>query len=123
MKRRSELGKLQAKCDQQMQILGKKLYPKSLLSGLPTQVMHHYIPKSVCASLRYYWDNLIPLTNGEHLRLHQSGDPTYEARIRDIKGEKWWSNLQKKRQQMIKVNKEYYLKVMEKLINHYSRKT
>lgn len=105
-----------------MQILGKILFPKSLLSDSPTQVMHHFIPKSVCSRLRYDWENLIPLTNGEHMRLHQSGDPTYEARIRDIKGEDWWLGLQEKRKEMIKVNKEYYELVLEKLENRKERK-
>lgn len=122
MKRRSELGKLQARCDKEMQLLGKILYPKSLLSGLPTQVMHHFFPKSVCARLRYDWENLIPLTNGEHMRLHQSGDPTYEMRIREIKGDKWYSSLLLKKREMIKVNKQYYEEVLEKLQNRKDRK-
>lgn len=122
MKRRSDLGKLQANCDKKMQIYGKQLFPKSILSGEPTQVMHHFFPKSVCARLRYDWDNLIPLTNGEHMRLHQSGDPSYEMRIKEAKGDKWYESLIIKKREMIKVNKEYYEIVSEKLDNFYNRK-
>lgn len=123
MKRRSEMGKLQAQCDKKMQILGKLLYPKSLISGKPTQVMHHFVPKSVSSRLRYDWDNLIPLTNAEHCRLHQSPDPDIEMQIVAKKPKGWYESLQIKRQEYQKVNKAYYAIVLEKLVNHYTRLT
>ena len=81
MRRLSTLGQYRNACDKKMQEVGKKKFPKSILSGLPTQVMHHFFPKSVSSFHRYNWDNLIPLTNGEHMRLHQSGDPSIEQSI------------------------------------------
>lgn len=111
------------KCDAEMQKLGQMIYPKSLLSGQQTQVMHHFFPKSVSARLRYEWSNLIPLTNGEHMRLHQSGDPTYEQRIIQIKGQDWFDRLQKMRQEGVKVNVSYYQNVFEILQNKKERLT
>lgn len=108
MKKRSKLGTLRNKCDQLMQIIGKKKFPKSILSGAPTQVMHHFFPKSVSSYLRYDWENLIPLTNGEHMRLHQSGDPSYEGEIIRIKGKKWYDALNRVKREYIKINTAYY---------------
>jgi hypothetical protein len=122
MKKVSKIGTLQRKCDRLMQEAGKKLFPKSIISGRPTEVMHHYIPKSVCSALRYDFENLIPLTNAEHCRLHQSPDPSYEVVIyAKMGGETWWQRLQQKRWQTMKVNREYYQKVYEKLSNLLSR--
>lgn len=114
-KKAKPIGEWQKECDKLMQIKGKKLFPKSLLSGLPTEVMHHFFPKSVSTRLRYEWENLIPLTNGEHMRLHQSGDPTYEQRIIEIKGKEWFDNLCEMRKEPVKVNVEYYRKIKEQM--------
>jgi hypothetical protein len=108
MKKRSDIGKLRSACDALMQKKGKELFPKSLLSGLSTQVMHHFFPKSVSSFHRYNWSNLIPLTNGEHMRLHQSGDPQYEQKIIEIKGKKWYNELEKHKRDYTKINKAYY---------------
>lgn len=77
--------------------------------------MHHFFPKSVSARLRYDWDNLIPLTNAEHMRLHQSGDPDYEQRIIEIKGQKWYELLRERRKETVKINVEYYRQIKLRL--------
>ena len=103
------LRKLRRTCDALMQQIGKLKYPQSLISGLPTEVMHHYLPKSVSSILRYNWDNLIPLTNGEHCRLHQSPDPTINIKIVEAKGgTEWFNKLKEKGRQINKVNRVYY---------------
>jgi hypothetical protein len=114
--KKDSIGKLQRTCDALMQQTGKLKYPTSLISGLPTQVMHHYIPKSVSSILRYDWDNLIPLTNGEHCRLHQSPDPTTNTRILQKKGMEWFEELKRKSTQINKVNRDYYEGVKEMLL-------
>ena len=98
-----------------MQQVGKLRNPKSILSGLPTDVQHHFIPKSVSSMLRYDWDNLIPLTNAEHCRLHQSPDPTTNARILEIKGMEWFKELKRRSVMYHKVNMEMYRQVKAKL--------
>lgn len=113
---KSPLTKLQKQADKLMQEVGKIKYPKSLLSNSQTQVMHHFFPKSVSSMLRYDWDNLIPLTNGEHCRLHQSPDPTTNALIIQNKGGMDWFNALKRRSvQYHKVNRQMYEEVIEKL--------
>ena len=106
------LGKLRRTCDALMQQIGKLKNPKSLISGLPTQVHHHLVPKSCSSALRYNWDNLIPLTNAEHCRLHQSPDPTIEMRIVEAKGgTDWFFQLKQKGRVYNKVNRDYYERI------------
>ena len=110
------LGKIQRTCDALMQQVGKLKNPKSIISGVPTQVHHHLIPKSVSSMLRYDWNNLIPLTNGEHCRLHQSPDPTIEMKIVEIRGGiDWFNKLKEKGRQYNKVNRQYYEDIKLKL--------
>ena len=118
MQKRSKLGTLRNKCDKLMQQIGHEENPTCLLCGKPQQVMHHFFPKSVSSFLRYEWRNLIPLCNGCHMRLHQSGDPTYEQRIIKIKGKKWFDWLATNARNYIKINTAYY---EEKYIDLMSR--
>ena len=120
-KKLPKIGKLQKEADRLMQIINKIQSPKCFLCGRDTQVAHHFFPKSVSANLRYNWDNLIPLCNGCHMRLHQSGDPGYEMDIRYKKGEGWYEQLSKLKRQSIKINREYYQTVLEKLQNRKDR--
>ena len=102
--------------DKLMQIAGKIKNPKCLLCGNQTQVMHHFVPKSVSSRLRYDWDNLIPLCNPCHFRLHQSGDPDYEQRIIDKKGgQEWYKNIRQRGRETIKVNILHFKEEIEKL--------
>lgn len=113
---KSPTTRIQKECDTLMQELGKLKFPKSEVSGLPTQVMHHFHPKSVSNALRYDWGNLIPLTNGEHMRHHQAGDPTIHGTVIKKRGQEWYENLLKRRyQETIKVNKAYYEEVRDRL--------
>lgn len=114
--RKLSLSGWRKKCDRLMQEVGHRIAPKSVISGLPSEVMHHFVPKSVSANLRYYWPNLIPLTTAEHCRLHQSPDPTIEQMIRSIKGDAWWEDLQSKKRIIIKVNQAYYKEVYQELL-------
>jgi len=109
------LGQWRKKCDRLMQEVGHRIAPNSLVSGLPANVMHHFVPKSVSANLRYDWANLIPLTTAEHCRLHQSPDPTIEQMIRSKKGDAWWNDLQARKGIIIKVNVGYYKEVYQRL--------
>ena len=115
---KSPLAKIQKECDTLMQEVGKLKYPRSLISDFPTNVMHHYVPKSVSSRLRYDWDNLIPLTNGEHNRLHQAGDPEITNRILAKKGGLDWSqSIRAKGREYHKVNIAMYREVKQRLQN------
>lgn len=107
---------LRKQCDTLMQEIGRLINPWCILCGKPCQVMHHFLPKSVCAKLRYDWDNLCPLCNGCHMRLHQSGDPSYEQRIIDFYGKPWYDNLQELRKESIRVNIGYYKQIQSELL-------
>lgn len=102
-----------------MQEIGQVLYPKSLVSGMPTEVMHHLVEKSVSAKLRYDWDNLIPLTNAEHDMAHAG--QKMKDRIIELKGGKeWFEKLQRKGRQLIRVNEEHYINVKKELTKIYN---
>lgn len=116
MKKRSSLGTLRNKCDKLMQEIGTNKHKTCFICSKQTQVMHHFIPKSVSAVLRYNWDNLIPLCNGCHWKIHGSGDPEYEQAIIRAKGMTWYMKLRYKRREIIKINKEYYETVYEELL-------
>jgi hypothetical protein len=112
---------LQKLADKKMQELGKKLNPVSILSGKPTQVMHHVFSKSCSSALRYSWKNVVPVTHGEHNLIHNSGNPEYLQQIIRTKGQEWYDELRQHRTDEVRCNREYYLGVMEKLENHYER--
>lgn len=118
---KSNTSKLQKECDRLMQEVGKLKFPTSFISNAPTDVMHHYVPKSVSSGLRYDWDNLIPLTNAEHCRLHQSPDPDIENRILFRKGgESWYQQLRLRGNQYHKVNVAMYETIKKGLLTEKS---
>lgn len=51
------------------------------------------------------------------MRLHQSGDPSYEQRIVDYRGKKWYARLDGIRRETIKTDVAYYDGQIEKLTN------
>lgn len=112
-----KLTRARKKCDRAMQLKGRELYPVSIISGQPTQVMHHFWPKSTSAVLRYDWDNLIPLTNGEHMQHHLAGDPSIHGTIIEKKGLAWFGALSERRGEIIRVNLGYYEKKLEELVS------
>ena len=114
---KTPLSVMRKKCDAEMQRVGKVKFPRSIISGLPTDVMHHYIPKSCSSVLRYDWDNLVPLTTEEHCRLHQSPDPTNNNLILAAKGMEWFNQLKIKSRAYNKVNRQYYEQILIRLQN------
>ena len=103
----------QKKADKEFQKWFVKNYPKSEVSGLPTDVGHHFFPKSVASALRYEPKNMIPLTGGEHFR-HHNGDPRIHAIVIQRRGMKWYKDLEKEKVKIIKPSKSYYLAIIEK---------
>lgn len=107
---------LQKVCDALYQKIGKLKWPKSIVSGKETQVIHHFHPKSVSNALRYDWDNAVPLTHGEHVQHHQGGDPHIHGTVIQKRGQEWHDVLLKRRwQETVHTDKEYYLGVQAKL--------
>jgi len=114
MTRKQSIKSLVKLADKLYQVKLIAKYPKSIISGLPTEVIHHMIPKSQSNNLRYDEDNGIPLTHGEHCRHHKSGDPSIVAKILKTKGQAWFDKLTLKRRIICKFNKGYLQSIIEK---------
>lgn len=110
------IGKLQRTCDALIQQIGRLKWRYSEVSGQPSEVIHHICPKSVSNALRYDWDNLVALTNGEHMRHHQANDPLIHGTILFKRGQEWWDRLIKRRyRESIKTDRAYYEEVRARL--------
>lgn len=107
---------LQKEGDKLIQQIGKLKWPQSIVSGQPTEVIHHFVTKATSNALRYAWDNLCPLTNGEHFSHHRKDDPHIHGTIIQVRGTKWHNTLLARRwRETVHTDKEYYLKVIERL--------
>lgn len=109
------IKKLRNKADKLYQEVGMKGNPICEICGVRAQVIHHYIAKSVSSALRYYRSNGIPLCNGCHMRLHFSGDPEYENKIKEKRGQEWLNDLRDKRKKPVKISAGYYQRIIENL--------
>jgi len=110
---RAEIRKLEKQADCLFQIRMKEKYPYSVLSGQPTEVIHHFVPKSQSNNLRYDEKNACPCTNGEHFRHHNVGDPSLSIAFIKDRGQKWIDDLNFRRHQICKHTKQY----LEEIIN------
>lgn len=103
------VAKMQKACDALLTPIIKLIYPRSILSGQPTEVAHHHIKKSTSNSLRYYLPNLIPLTHEEHRILH-ANETYWNEYIENLKGADWKHNLDRKRQETVHTDLIWYTK-------------
>ncbi len=113
--KKKSLKSLIKKADKLYQVKLIKLRPMSIISGKPTEVIHHCVPKSQSNNLRYDPDNGIPLTCTEHARHHLSGDPAIVAVIVGALGQKWFRDIQKRRRIICRLNKKYLEEVIGRL--------
>jgi hypothetical protein len=103
-----ENKKAQKVCDRLWQEVNKLRHKKCLLCGGENEVGHHFIPKKMCAALRYSLENQIPLCGHCHCALHLTQDPKYNQKIVDVRGGEWYKRLDAMRNTIIKKNAEYY---------------
>lgn len=112
----------QKHCDALLSPLVKLLHPQCELCGQDTQVAHHHIHKAKCLALRYNVDNLIPLCNACHLKLHWN-ESYWASKIVEKRGIKWFQKLDKEKNTIIKYidyNKIYDdLKEQTRIANLY----
>lgn len=113
---KSITSKLQNKCDALLTPIVIKLHPKCLLCGKPTNVAHHHVHKSKSLILRYDLENLINLCSSCHFALHQN-ESYYASKIVKIKGLKWFDSLEKKKNKLIKADKQWYEHKITELSN------
>ena len=72
-----------------------------------TQVAHHHVHKARSSALRYEMDNLINLCNQCHLMLHNN-ESYWASVIVRLKGIEWFTELEKKKDIIQKVNRQWY---------------
>lgn len=101
------------KADKAMQEYYRKQDLKCEYCGRPANIKHHFFPKSRASVLRYYELNLISLCQGCHFA-HHNGDPRIHVEIIRQRGNKWYNNLLKEKNKIIKPNKKYYLDLIQK---------
>lgn len=86
----------QKHCDALLSPLIKLKHPRCLLCGGDTQVAHHHVHKSKSLNLRYDEENLIPLCNPCHLKLHYN-ESYWASKVVEKKGMEWFRNLDAKK--------------------------
>ena len=119
---KSKKRRLQLKCDRLLQEIWRKENPKCEVCGKPTQVSHHFITKGSCSALRYDFDNLIPLCNGCHMKIHQGSDSEIIVNIKDKRGDEWFKELQRKRwKTVVKTDIKYYEDLIIELTNRLNQ--
>lgn len=106
---------LENRADKIFQQVMIRLHPKSCVSGLPTEVIHHVVYKSQSNALRYDPLNGVPLTNKEHFYHHNRGDAVIINAIISHYGQEWFEDLQVRRRAIVKHNKGYLLSVIEEM--------
>ena len=115
-KRLVKIKTLRNRADRLCQENGRHKYKTCLICDNPISCLHHYFPKSMSSALRYDEDNLIPLCSYHHFSHHNS-NPEVHNLVNSILGDKWLKDLTKKKHTIVKTNKGYYLKVIEKYGN------
>ena len=99
--------KNQKDCDKLLTPIIIKEHPICFLYGYSdnctrfTQVAHHFVHKSKSLSLRYDFKNLIWLCHHCHQVLHYN-ESFWAGLITKIKGIRWFSYLQKKKQETMR---------------------
>lgn len=112
---------LQRKADKIAQQIFVSLNPYCLICGGKTSCGHHYYPKSTASSLRYDFQNLIPLCAGHHFS-HHNGNPEIHNRVNELKGKKWLEELRaKKRNLFVKTSLGYYKNIIINLEKIYEK--
>jgi len=111
------IATLRRRADKLFQEVVKREKPISVVSGLQTEVIHHFINKGHSNNLRYDDNNGVPLTSKEHTQHHRSGDPAIVIAIKEHYGDEWFEDLQKRRRIIRKFNKGYLKEVIESLVS------
>jgi 5-methylcytosine-specific restriction endonuclease McrA len=110
-----KLSTLRNKCDRKLQEVGRGIYNKCMVCGGEYSCLHHVFPKGRSSTLRYCWDNCIPLCAGCHLS-HHTGDPRIHNEAVKIKGQEWFDRLEwRHNNELVKPSQSYYREILDKL--------
>lgn len=101
------LSTLRNKCDKLLTPIIKAQHPYCMLTGQPTEVAHHFVKKSQSNALRYYIPNLIPLTHKAHQALHNN-ESYWSGVIIEKLGLEWFEDIKAKKNELVKVDRQWY---------------
>lgn len=114
---KTPLQKLRDEADHTLQEKVRELFKNCEVCGKPCTVGHHFFPKSVSSRLRYEMENIAHLCNGCHMRHHLAGDPViHQTIIKNHGGQEWFDKLEKMSREYNKVNAEFYMEAIRKLL-------
>lgn len=105
------IEKLKTDADRAVQDFFRATYPdkRCEVCGGPFQVVHHPIPKSLSARLRYDEKNFAYICHSCHFAHHRRGDPHIHATLIKKRGQKWMDNLEKLRREYLDINNRKFL--------------
>jgi len=115
----NKIKKLRNKADKLFQQVCLLLEPNCEACGKKAEVVHHFIPKSLSANLRYNIDNGISLCNSCHFKHHSTADPDIYEAMTKYKSTEWFELIGKERRKLIKPTIAYYEKQIKKLEKLY----
>jgi len=105
------------KADKLFQQVGRQENSECLICGGEYCCLHHFFTKGSSSSLRYDFDNAIPICVSCHFKIHKTQDPEMVATILEKKGKGWYKKLNMKRRELTKSTIGYYKEVIEILEN------
>ena len=121
MKKLPSLKRLRNKADALLQQKNHELHKKCEACGGPNQVGHHWIEKSRSSFLRYNLENIIPLCNSCHSKIHNVfgnnivGGLNIAETIIKKRGQEWKERMDKLQPTYQKVDRLYYEKAIVEL--------
>lgn len=110
------IPKLKRKADRALQDYFRSKNLKCFVCNRRAEVMHHFVPQSQSAFLKYSEDNLVELCHSCHFRHHRTNDPTIHATIMMRKGQEWINKIMAARKKYLDTNNRKFL---EDIINKY----
>jgi hypothetical protein len=105
---------LRNKADKLLQLWVKINYTSCLLDDNRVDVGHHFFTKKSSNALRYYLPNIIPLCKRCHCLVHAQPHLVV-PKICFIKGQDWYDDLIKVKQEYIKENIAWYQSHIDEL--------
>ena len=108
-------------CDALLQQVNKKLHKHCEACGGENQVGHHWIEKSRSNFLRYRLENIVPLCNSCHVKIHNKfGNNVVGAlKVAEIiikkRGMEWKEEMERLQPTYVKTDVSFYLNSQEHL--------
>lgn len=103
-----KIGYYRRQADAALQDWGRRTYKECVICSSKMKLLHHFIPKSRCAALRFAPNNLVPLCSSCHLKFHSNMSPEMIGLLIRKWGIEWFNGLMLIKRVKIKSNKTYY---------------